>query len=336
MACVAGLLRDAIPPLTLAHRYGVGLVLTLLNHAKVASHATVASLAGEAEDADDAGSVSSYRSSVSVVSAVAASVTSTAEGAAHCSITAVHRTTCAGLRIYLFAATALLGLTDALLERAGVQHGTSARLALGHDASRALRQAGRLLASLALPSDFSFEDLVTSLRALALLQQATIRIPSPTDVPWRQSAEERDELATYLRFALAAYGASGARLIRMIKPLLRPSGTGAKIFLREMAGEGSARAHARGSEVAREQAPGKAWTAVNEPQEGCSPFGGGGKAGGCAGGLGAAGARGDRRSGVGAAAGGAADVLAFERLAGIDASRDIILQQLRSEAFRPG
>jgi len=234
MTVAAGLLRDTIPPLALANRYGVGLLIELLDRVAAASHAaaTGAVLAATGpDDCDDGLSVTSEMSSNSVASSVASSAVGAAAGAAHCSISALHRTARAGLRGYLAAVVAVLGTTNALLDRAGVEHGAAAQLALGCDISHALKQVVPMLAALAVPEDCTSEDVVTSLRALALLQQATARIPLSTEAAWHQSADARDELETFLRFALATYGAGALKCLRMLKPLLRPSGFGGKLRL---------------------------------------------------------------------------------------------------------
>ena len=156
---------------------------------------------------------------------------SVAESTAHGAIAVAHKSARAGIACWVVLTSAAMGGAQQLLQLGGkligVQGGVCARLVLGKDGSKALRQVRDSLARLGgFPEGMRLEDLVASMRALALLQSATERLPVEVGLESGiacQAPKMREELGVYLRFALATYGLNILTFIRVLKPMLSPS-----------------------------------------------------------------------------------------------------------------
>ena len=158
---------DVLPALSTVNRYGCALLAAALDGAADRAHRLAARTLGDGEALDDCESVSG-----------ASTVACYTESAVHRLIDSVG-IMIAGLQAWKVMSCGMIqGVAD-LLERRGVRGGVSIRLALGREASKALRLARQTVSEFVsgIPEELGCEDLIGAGRALALLQAATARKP---------------------------------------------------------------------------------------------------------------------------------------------------------------
>lgn len=212
MACVLGLVKDVLPALSTVNRYGCALLAAALDGAADRAHRLAARTLGDGEALDDCESVSG-----------ASTVACYTESAVHRLIDSVG-IMIAGLQAWKVISCGMIqGVAD-LLERRGVRGGVSIRLALGREASKALRLARQTVSEFVsgIPEELGCEDLIGAGRALALLQAATARKPVAAQDEMRLQLDGGDDgelqvLAEYLGWALATYGRRGTLLWRALE-----------------------------------------------------------------------------------------------------------------------